>query len=98
MDLYLCKRLIPFTSLIFFLSCAEGEGTSSSAIQKEEFGKTADGKTVNIYTIKNANGLEIKVSEFGATLVSLKVPDREGNIEDILFVISYSGQVPAWPQ
>jgi aldose 1-epimerase len=84
MDLYLCKRLIPFTSLIFFLSCAEGEGTSSSAIQKEEFGKTADGKTVNIYTIKNANGLEIKVSEFGATLVSLKVPDRDGNIEDII--------------
>jgi len=84
MDLYLCKRLIPFTSLIFFLSCTEGEGTSSSAIQKEEFGKTADGTTVNLYTIKNANGLEIKVSEFGATLVSLKVPDREGNIEDII--------------
>jgi len=82
MDLYLCKRLIPFTSLIFFLSCAEG--TSSSPIQKEEFGKTAGGETVNLYTIKNANGLEIKVSELGATLVSLKVPDREGNIEDII--------------
>jgi aldose 1-epimerase len=83
MDMYLCKRLIPFTSLIFFLSCAQ-ETSSGSSVQKEEFGKTADGKTVNIYTIKNTNGLEVKVSEFGAILVSLKVPDKEGNFEDII--------------
>jgi len=82
MDLYLCKRLVPLTSLIFFLSCAEG--TSSLAIQKVEFGKTPDGKTVNLFTIKNTNGVELKVSEFGATLVSLKVPDREGNFKDII--------------
>jgi aldose 1-epimerase len=82
MELYLCKKLVPFTSLIFFLSCAEG--TSSLAIQKTIFGKTADGKTVNLFTIKNANGVELKVSEFGATLVSLKVPDREGNFKDII--------------
>ena len=82
MELYLCKRLVPFTSLIFFLSCAEG--TSSLAIQQVEFGKTPDGKTINLFTIKNTNGVELKVSEFGATLVSLKVPDREGNFEDII--------------
>jgi len=82
MELNLCKKLIPFTSLIFFLSCAEG--TSSSTIQKEEFGKTAAGETVNLYTIKNTNGIELKVTEFGATLVSLKIPDREGNFEDII--------------
>jgi len=82
MELNLCKKLIPFTSLIFCLSCAEG--TSSLTIQTEEFGKTADGKTVDLYTIKNANGIELKVSEFGATLVSLKIPDREGNFEDII--------------
>jgi aldose 1-epimerase len=82
MELNLCKKLVPFTSLIFCLSCAEG--TSSSAIQTEEFGKTADGETVNIYTIKNANGVELKVSEFGATLVSLKVPDKKGDFVDII--------------
>ncbi len=82
MELNLCKKLIPFTSLIFFLSCAEG--TSSSTIQKEEFGKTAAGETVNLYTIKNANGIELKVTEFGATLVSLKLPDKNGNFEDII--------------
>ncbi len=82
MEIYLCKKLVPFTSLMFFLTCAEG--TSSLSIQKEEFGKTPDGKTVNLFTVKNANGVELKVSEFGATLVSLKVPDREGNFKDII--------------
>jgi aldose 1-epimerase len=82
MELNLCKKLMPFTSLIFCFSCAEG--TSSLTIKTEEFGKTADGETVNLYTIKNANGVELKVSEFGATLVSLKVPDRDGNFADII--------------
>ncbi|MBN1694105.1 galactose mutarotase [candidate division WOR-3 bacterium] len=82
MELNLCKKLVPFTSLIFCFSCTEGK--SSLTIQTEEFGKTADGQTVNLYTIKNANGVELKVSEFGATLVSLKVPDRDGNFEDII--------------
>jgi aldose 1-epimerase len=83
MELNLSKKLIPFTSLIFFLSCAES-ASSATGVKKEEFGKTPDGRTVNIYTIKNANGVELKVSEFGATLVSLKVPDKEGNFEDII--------------
>ncbi len=82
MELNLCKKLIPFTSLIFCLSCAEG--TSSSGVKKEEFGKTPDGEPVNLYTIKNSNGIELKVSEFGATLVSLKVPDKAGNFADII--------------
>jgi aldose 1-epimerase len=82
MELNLSKRLIPFTSLIFFLSCAES--SSSAGVEAEVFGKTPDGTTINIFTIKNANGVELKVSEYGAILVSLKVPDREGNFEDII--------------
>lgn len=82
MELNLCKKLIPFTSLIFCLSCAEK--TPSSGVKKEEFGKTPEGETVNLYTIKNSNGVELKVSEFGAILVSLKVPDKAGNFDDII--------------
>lgn len=82
MELNLSKRLIPFTSLIFFLSCAES--SSSAGVEAEVFGKTPDGTTINIFTIKNANGVELKVSEYGAILVSLKVPDKEGNLEDII--------------
>jgi aldose 1-epimerase len=82
MELSLWVKLVPFTLLIFCLSCAER--TPSSGVRKEKFGETPDGETVNIFTIKNANGVELKVSEFGATLVSLKVPDKNGKFADII--------------
>jgi len=47
------------------------------------FGVSPDGRTVRLFTIKNSQGLEISLSECGATLVSVKVPDREGCIEEI---------------
>jgi aldose 1-epimerase len=82
MGLSLWIKLVPFTLLIFCLSCTPG--TSSSGVQKEKFGETPEGEIVNLYTIKNSNGVELKVSEFGATLVSLKVPDKNGNFADII--------------
>lgn len=49
-----------------------------------EFGKTADGMAVQIYTLKNAHGLTAKVMTRGATLVQLHTPDRNGTVEDII--------------
>jgi len=45
-------------------------------VSQEAFGKTESGEEVIKYTIKNSNGLELDVISFGATLVSLKCPDR----------------------
>jgi aldose 1-epimerase len=47
-------------------------------IEQKVFGKTPDGETVNIYTIKNANGVELKLIDYGAAIQSLKVPDKNG--------------------
>lgn len=52
-------------------------------IRKESFGKTADGKKVTLYTMENKAGMTVSVSDFGATVVSIKTPDREGNFADI---------------
>lgn len=49
-----------------------------------EFGKTADGTAVQIYTLKNNHGLTAKVMTRGATLVQLHTPDRNGKAEDII--------------
>lgn len=54
------------------------------AIDKEFFGQTGDGKTASIYTIKNSNGMMAKFTDFGAILVSLYVPDKDGNVEDVV--------------
>jgi aldose 1-epimerase len=47
------------------------------------FGKTPDGETVEIYTLKNSYGLEARVMTWGATLVSMRTPDRNGASADI---------------
>ncbi|HJS08015.1 MAG TPA: aldose epimerase family protein [Pirellulales bacterium] len=50
----------------------------SMNIEQAEFGKTPDGETVNIYTLKNANGVVVKLIDYGAAIQSLRVPDKNG--------------------
>ena len=54
------------------------------SITKELFGKLSDGREVYIYILKNAGGMTAKISEFGAAIVSLYTPDRNGNFTDIV--------------
>lgn len=58
--------------------------TSEGTIMKEPFGKTSDGKAVEIYTLRATNGMEARIMTYGGTLVSLKVPDRSGNFGDVV--------------
>jgi len=53
-------------------------------ISKEVFGKTEDATAVNMYTLTNANGLVAKITNYGGIITSLKVPDRDGNLADIV--------------
>lgn len=50
---------------------------------KESFGQTADGQEVFVYTLANSKGLRARITNYGATLVSLYVPDRNGNLGDV---------------
>lgn len=49
----------------------------------EPFGKMPDGRPVSIFTLSNKNGMKVRVSDLGATLVSVSVPDRHGAIADV---------------
>lgn len=53
-------------------------------ITKEVFGKAKNGEEVMLYTITNDKGMTAKVTNFGAILVSLYVPDQNGVAEDIV--------------
>ncbi|XP_068730399.1 galactose mutarotase-like [Montipora capricornis] len=53
-------------------------------VLEEVFGQTESGEDVIKYTIKNSNKHELCVISLGATLVSLKCPDRYGNIDDVV--------------
>ena len=54
------------------------------AITAEPFGKTADGQPVEIYTLRNKNGLEARIMSYGGIVVSLKTPDRAGKFDDVV--------------
>ena len=54
------------------------------AITKSEFGKTEDSTTIEQYTLKNANGVEMDVITYGGRITSLKVPNKDGKLENVV--------------
>lgn len=55
----------------------------------EPFGRTAEGQEVNLYTLASSKGLRARITNFGAALVSLHVPDRNGGLDDV--VLGFDG-------
>lgn len=53
-------------------------------IDKQSFGTTTDGREVFLYTLKNASGMEVKITNYGGTIQSIRVPDREKNFNDVV--------------
>ena len=53
-------------------------------IKKESFGKTTGGEQIELYSLSNKKGMEVSITNFGATVVTLKVPDRAGKAADIV--------------
>jgi aldose 1-epimerase len=51
---------------------------------KKTFGYTDEKEEVFLYTIENKNGMRMAVTDYGAILVSLFVPDKEGNQKDVV--------------
>ena len=58
--------------------------TLAQAPQAQPFGKTKDGKDVELYTLKSEKGLVMKVMTRGATIVSLELPDKNGQVDDVV--------------
>jgi aldose 1-epimerase len=52
-------------------------------LKKSDFGKTADGAPVDLYTMTNKNGVEISIMTRGAIVTSVKTPDKAGAFADI---------------
>ncbi|MGE9267466.1 MAG: aldose epimerase family protein [Verrucomicrobiales bacterium] len=51
--------------------------------QQESHGTTQDGQEISLFTLRNANGLQVQISEFGALLTSCQVPDKNGRLAEI---------------
>ena len=59
---------------------------AQAKIEKAPWGQTADGQKVDIYTLTNARGMSARITNYGAFLVSLTVPDKNGKMADVVAV------------
>jgi aldose 1-epimerase len=89
---FVCLAAVLLIMAMMFCSCTKRGGDDSGpksqkaelGVQKQDFGATADGEAVELYTLTNSNGVKAKIMTYGGILVSLEVPDRNGKLADVV--------------
>ena len=67
------------------IGCASmSKPTPSGTISQAPFGKMPDGAPVEIYTLRNTKGMEARIMTYGGIVQSLKVPDKNGKLGDVV--------------
>jgi aldose 1-epimerase len=81
-------QLVTVTSLGFLTACLTGcesmSNSSKGTITKTDFGKMPEGTPVELYTLRNAKGMEATIMTYGGIVISLKVPDKNGKFDDVV--------------
>jgi aldose 1-epimerase len=81
------KTIIPIL-LVLAVACqpkTKKTGDLPGMVKQENFQTTYKGLKTDLFTIKNANGAVMQVTNYGAKIVTLFIPDKEGNFDDIVF-------------
>ena len=85
------------TFTLFFSTCV---WSSNAQVNPEAFRRTIDGSQVELYTLKNKNGLEATITNYGGIVVSLTVPDKNGKLGDVVLgydtLNDYIGNTPVF--
>jgi aldose 1-epimerase len=75
------KHALIAGSLLLMAACArEREAT----INRAPFGRLPDGTAVEVFTLTNAHGVEVRAITHGGIILSLRVPDRNGQLDDVV--------------
>jgi aldose 1-epimerase len=76
--------VLAMTVACMLLMGSLGGAQAKKTMKKEPFGKTEDGQPVDLYTLSNKKGMEAAIINFGGIVVSLKVPDKAGKLDDVV--------------
>src|SRR5574344_2737069 len=80
--------LIACIAIEMLSSCTaqkSNENLTESGLNPAKFDTIIDGtKAVKLYTLKNENGMEVGVTNFGGRIVSIMVPDKAGKMQDVV--------------
>lgn len=74
-------------ALLALAACGSGNQTATltkSGLNPEKFKAEFKGDSTALYTLVNANGAEACITNFGGRLVSMMVPDKNGNLQDVV--------------
>ncbi len=86
------KSIKQVTNLMFgmgmfaamFTTCSSKSNLTVSGLEPAKFDTIINEKPVKLYTLTNANGMEVCITNFGGRIVSLTVPDKNGTPTDIV--------------
>lgn len=73
-------------AIVGLVACApaQKQETTMSGLNPANFESLFGGKETHLYTLTNKNGVEVCITNFGARIVSVMVPDKEGNFVDVV--------------
>ncbi|MDE6649008.1 MAG: galactose mutarotase [Muribaculaceae bacterium] len=84
-------------ALLALSACNTKEATTTlSGLDPQNFVSEYEGKATALYTLKNSNGMEVCVTNFGGRIVSIMVPDRNGDFKDV--VLGFDSVQAYFPQ
>ncbi|WFR56140.1 galactose mutarotase [Anaerocolumna sp. AGMB13025] len=70
------------------------------SIKKQSFGKTKEGVEATLFVLKNKKGMTVTFTDYGANIVNILVPDKNGNYDDVVLgydnVTGYEGNAPGF--
>ncbi|WP_455584835.1 aldose epimerase family protein [Bacteroides sp.] len=71
-------------SVLLLASCATDEKPTESGLLKSNFQTEVNGKKTDLFVLRNANNMEVCVTNFGGRIVSVMVPDKDGVMRDVV--------------
>jgi aldose 1-epimerase len=66
------------------VGCVSLSPSGNDRVSKEPFGQTKEGTPVSLFTLRNSKGAEARISNYGGLVISLKMPDRNGQFGDVV--------------
>ena len=78
------KLLILLGAAALLLACSPQKKLTVSGLNPKDFKGTYNGMPTALYTMTNANGMEVCVTNFGGRIVSIMVPDKDGKMQDVV--------------
>jgi aldose 1-epimerase len=70
--------------LVWATGCTTMQSSPSLPVEVSEFGTARDGAPIFVYTLRQPSGLSARVTSYGAMLIELHVPDRSGQLADVV--------------